>query len=422
MAKPSVQVENLGKKFSISLKSALRYGLTDSLRRSVGLGKDPKLRKGEFWALQGIDFSLMPGDSLGIMGDNGSGKTTLLRILNGSYSPDAGRAVLRGRVGALIAAGAGFSPMLTGRENVFVSGALLGMPTREVRRRFDEIVAFAELDEFIDMPVRNYSSGMAVRLGFAVAVLGTPDVLLVDEVLAVGDLNFQKKCYERINTLKAMGTTIMLVSHSPGAIWSVCDKGLNIHHGISQGIVPVEDACREYDNRNIMERSASSSAPGALSASYGNQSGGTGSVTIDRFEILDADGNTVDVVPFGQPFTIRQHLTVNEERIDEAILRTIIDSEVNKAVAVLDNYEQNGTLLELERGRYVYDMHLDQPNLRPGVYTFSSAVLQRRASVHIFYKFNQGQLAVTHGGDRFLYADFRASFQLRAGVSLRKAV
>ena len=199
MSKQSVIVNDVSKKFGMSLKNALKYGLSDSARRLVGKKSNDFLRSGEFWALEDINFSLDPGDALGILGVNGSGKTTLLRILNGTYRPDKGKVLIRGRIGALIAAGAGFSPMLSGRENIFISGTLLGMHPREIKKKFDEIVEFSELSEFIDMPVRNYSSGMSVRLGFAIAVLGNPDVLLVDEVLAVGDMRFQKKCFERIH-------------------------------------------------------------------------------------------------------------------------------------------------------------------------------------------------------------------------------
>ena len=209
MSKANVVVEGLSKKFGLSLQTALKYGLIDSTRRMLGRPSDHALRAGEFWALRDIDFSLEPGDALGIMGVNGSGKTTLLRILNGTYSPDAGKVTMRGRIGALIAAGAGFSPMLSGRENIYISGALLGMTPAEIRRRFDDIVAFAELGEFLDMPIRNYSSGMNVRLGFAIAVINTPEILLVDEVLAVGDISFQKKCFERIQQLRYQGTTIL---------------------------------------------------------------------------------------------------------------------------------------------------------------------------------------------------------------------
>ena len=420
MAIPRVQVEGLGKKFGLSLRNALKYGLTDSLRRLTGRGKDQTLRPGEFWALRDVSFSLMPGDSLGIMGLNGSGKTTLLRILNGTYSPDAGSATLRGRVGALIAAGAGFSPMLTGRENVFISGALLGMTPAEIRKKFDEIVAFAELEQFIDMPVRNYSSGMSVRLGFAVAVLGSPDILLVDEVLAVGDLNFQKKCFERIQALRHEGTTILLVSHAPGSIWAVCDKGLNLHHGISQGIVPVEDACREYDHRNFQERMRNASANQAkddLPAEYGGLRGGTGDIIIERLECLSLSGQPVTSLAYGQGFCLRLHV-VQRTPLQKIIFRVQLDSEIVKAIAILDSYEAHGTLHAFGPGTYAVDIVIEHPNMRPGVYSFSPSVTMKDCGVHLFYRYDMTSLIVSHPKEMFLYADFRAFMHLSPQFSI----
>ncbi|GAB7081076.1 ABC transporter ATP-binding protein [Megalodesulfovibrio paquesii] len=424
MAKHPVQVERLGKKFGLSLRSALKYGLTDSLRRLSGRGKDETLRPGEFWALKDVDFTLEPGDALGIMGLNGSGKTTLLRILNGTYTPDEGKATLRGRVGALIAAGAGFSPMLSGRENVYISGALLGMTPAEIRKRFDEIVAFAELDEFIDMPVRNYSSGMGVRLGFAVAVLGSPDVLLVDEVLAVGDLNFQKKCFERIDTLKREGTTILLVSHSPGAIWAVCNKGLTLHHGITQGIVPVEDACREYDHRNFQDRLRNS--PGqseeslALPKEYGGLSGGTGDIFITKVQLFDTHGHEVTALGYGQSFTLRLHLRVMNP-LSKVIFRVQVDSEIVKAIAIIDSYEAHGVFYDLAAGESFVDIAINAPNLRPGVYSFCPSISQHGVGVHLFYRYNFCSLQVSHPQEQFLYADFRSFMHLTSTFSMHSA-
>ena len=232
MSEVTIKAEGISKKFGLTLKQSMKYGLKDVMSQFVGISqKTDQLRKGEFWAVRNISFELKRGEALGIMGTNGCGKTTLLRILNGIYMPDSGSVKIIGRVGALIAAGAGFAPMLTGRENVYVNGALLGLKTYEVDNLMDEIIAFSELGEFIDLPSKNYSSGMFIRLGFAIAALSRPDVLLMDEVLAVGDLNFQKKCYELIADLKENGTSVILVSHAPGAIWSVCDKGMFIDQG-----------------------------------------------------------------------------------------------------------------------------------------------------------------------------------------------
>lgn len=415
MAKPTVLVEGVSKKFGLSLKSALKYGLMDSMRRMTGQDTDHNLRPGEFWALQDVNFSLEPGDALGIMGVNGSGKTTLLRILNGTYSPDVGKVTLRGRIGALIAAGAGFSPMLSGRENVYISGTLLGMTPSEIRRKFDEIVAFAELDKFIDMPVRNYSSGMSVRLGFAVAVIGTPQILLVDEVLAVGDIAFQKRCFERIHELKGHGTTILLVSHSPGQVWAVCNKGIVIHRGHTLGISSVEDACRNYEHNNALERLHSEEAKRSLDLSResGASRGGAGTAYITQVEVIDENGDPASVVGYAKSFTLRYHLTVYE-RIEKGIIRVLVDSEIHKALAIIDNYEINDQLIDLPTGTHIFDVCVHSPNLRPGVYSFSAAIIDKNVGVHIFYEQNHATLVVAQPENIFFYADFRASVQLNA--------
>lgn len=415
MSKPSVVVDGVSKKFGLSLKSALKYGLIDSVRRMTGRGADHKLREGEFWALRDVSFSLEPGDALGIMGVNGSGKTTLLRILNGTYNPDVGRVTLRGRIGALIAAGAGFSPMLSGRENIYISGTLLGMTPREIRERFDEIVAFAELGEFIDMPVRNYSSGMSVRLGFAIAVIGTPEILLVDEVLAVGDISFQKKCFERIQELKRIGTTILLVSHSPGSIWAVCNKGIVLHGGLSSGVTSVEDACKTYENNNLLERLKNKQNNNVedIPREYGGLRGGSGTALISHVEVLDAHGNAVQALPYGSSFILRYHLVVRE-RIREGLLRVLVDSEINKAIAVIDNYEIDRKYIDMLEGENIVDVFVSTPNLRPGVYTFSAGIIDKNIGVHIFFEHNHAKLAITQPQDAFFYADYRASVHLSA--------
>jgi lipopolysaccharide transport system ATP-binding protein len=411
-------VEGVSKKFGLSLKSALKYGLIDSGRRLMGRDSDHRLRAGEFWALNNISFSLEPGDALGIMGINGSGKTTLLRILNGTYSPDVGRVTLRGRIGALIAAGAGFSPMLSGRENVYISGTLLGMTPSEIKRKFDEIVAFAELGEFIDMPVRNYSSGMSVRLGFAIAVIGTPEILLVDEVLAVGDISFQKKCFERINELRRLGTTIILVSHAPGQIWAVCNKGLSIHKGHSTGILAVEDACKAYEDNNMRERSNTTQThetEGSLDlpSDYGSSRGGTGAVVIRRLEVLDISGAPIDEQPYGLDFILRCHIYA-KEHIEQGMLRVQVDAEINKAIAIIDSYEIHRRFLSISPGELVVDIVIQKPPLRPGVYSFGSSVIKRDVGVHLFFAHSQATLTITNPIDTFFYADFRSSLQLDA--------
>ena len=191
------------------------YGVKDIGRNMFGLSShSEKLRKNEFWAVDDVTFEIKKGETLGIIGANGSGKTTLLKMLNGIFWPDKGKIFVNGRVGALIQVGAGFHPMLTGRENVYINAAILGMSKKEVDEKFDDIVEFADIGNFLDTPVKFYSSGMFVRLGFAIAVHCEPNILLVDEVLAVGDEGFQNKCFNKIGELKKKETTTILVSHN----------------------------------------------------------------------------------------------------------------------------------------------------------------------------------------------------------------
>jgi lipopolysaccharide transport system ATP-binding protein len=184
-----------------------------------------------FWALRDVNFNVAPGKTVGIMGANGAGKSTLLRLIGGVGRPDEGQIHVHGRIGALLDLGAGFHPDLTGRENIYINGVISGLSRREVSRSFDSIVHFAELEDFIDSPLRVYSSGMQMRLGFSIAVHIEPEVLLIDEVLAVGDISFQQKCIQRIERFKSQGCTILLVSHEPGLIRKHCDEAIWLRAG-----------------------------------------------------------------------------------------------------------------------------------------------------------------------------------------------
>lgn len=226
-----VKVENVSKKFCRDLKRSLWYGVKDIAGEITGRNNPNRdLRPKEFWAVDDVSFELRRGECLGLIGRNGAGKTTLLRMLNGLIKPDKGRIEMRGRVGALIALGAGFNPILTGRENIYVNASVLGLSKKETDGKLEEIIDFAEIDEFIDSPVQTYSSGMQVRLGFAVATALEPDVLLLDEVLAVGDAGFRIKCYNRIAELKR-NTAVVLVSHSMFDVSSVSTLGCVLNRG-----------------------------------------------------------------------------------------------------------------------------------------------------------------------------------------------
>src|SRR5690606_19343134 len=228
-----VKVENLSKKFCKDLKTSLWYGVKDLASGLSGNRNERELRPKEFWAVKDISFELKRGECLGLIGHNGAGKSTLLKILNGLINPDAGKVTIKGRVGALIELGAGFNPILSGRENIYNNGAILGFSRKEIDSKLEEIIAFAELEDFIDMPVQNYSSGMKVRLGFAVAAQMEPDVLIIDEVLAVGDLGFVLKCFKTIDTILPK-TAIIFVSHSMPMVSRICSEIILMENGMAK--------------------------------------------------------------------------------------------------------------------------------------------------------------------------------------------
>ena len=229
----AIQVQGVSKKYCRSLKRTLVYGVRDVARDLFGItpaSSEP--RRDEFWALNDVSFEVKRGECLGLIGANGAGKSTLLKLLNGVILPDRGTIQVHGRVGALLELGAGFHPMLSGRENIHLNGAILGLSKDEIDDKFDAIVDFAELWEFIDSPVKYYSSGMYVRLGFAVAVHAEPEILLIDEALAVGDVLFQAKCFAKLRDFKEKGATIIFVTHSLDLVTSHCSRAILLDKGM----------------------------------------------------------------------------------------------------------------------------------------------------------------------------------------------
>jgi lipopolysaccharide transport system ATP-binding protein len=251
--KPALRAENLSKSYRLGLRSAGQYQtLRENLARAImrpwrrlrrnvarpssngrltAVSGESQIDSGTLWALKDVSFEVQPGEVVGIIGRNGAGKSTLLKILSRVTEPTRGRAALRGRIGSLLEVGTGFHPELTGRENVFLSGAILGMSRREIIRKFDEIVAFAEIEQFLDTPVKRYSSGMYVRLAFAVAAHLEPEILVVDEVLAVGDAEFQKKCLRKMQDASLQGKTVLYVSHNLPALQALCRRGMVLERG-----------------------------------------------------------------------------------------------------------------------------------------------------------------------------------------------
>jgi len=261
MGNPIITAENLGKKYLLTHQrrepyTALRDVIAEkakdlgrNLLRPFTNAPSPVLdpNQEEFWALKDVSFDVYQGDRIGIIGRNGAGKTTLLKILSRITEPTEGRVRIRGRVASLLEVGTGFHPELTGRENIFLNGAILGMSKAEIQKKFDEIVEFSEVEKFIDTPVKRYSSGMYVRLAFAVTAHLEPEILLIDEVLAVGDSKFQKKCLGKMEDVSTReGRTILFVSHNMGAIGRLCDKGMFLDGGLTSGVTGVEEAIRSY--------------------------------------------------------------------------------------------------------------------------------------------------------------------------------
>jgi lipopolysaccharide transport system ATP-binding protein len=262
MPEPVIQVEGIGKVYRIgqaaerypTFREAIVRGLAAPIRRLRGRGH-PSFER--FWALKDISFEVQPGEVVGIIGRNGAGKSTLLKILSRITEPTSGRAVLHGRVGSLLEVGTGFHPELTGRENVYLNGAILGMKRAETRRRFDEIVAFAEVEKFLDTPVKYYSSGMYVRLAFAVAAHLEPEILIVDEVLAVGDIAFQRKCLGKMQQVaQEAGRTVLFVSHNVGSIRALCTRGILLEQGRAVLSGPIDHVVERYLN-SLEERPVS---------------------------------------------------------------------------------------------------------------------------------------------------------------------
>jgi len=431
----AIRAEGLSKKFGLTLRQSMKYGLRDVASRLTGRQSNSgQLREGEFWAVQDVSFELAQGVALGVMGVNGSGKTTLLRILNGVYAPDAGRVALRGRVGSLIAAGAGFAPTLSGRENVFVNGSLLGLSPRQISASMDEIVAFAELGQFIDLPVRNYSSGMQVRLGFAIAALSRPDILLMDEILAVGDMNFQKKCFDHILQLKRQGTSIILVSHSPGAIWSVCDRGIFMDRGKVVLDGSAEDVIRAYEDQNARNALESgrqfdqaqaahgvADGPGPLKAEYGHAIGGTGDAICTGVRLFgEMDGAPKEVFSFGEPIRIEADIEVKSPQ-ENLLIRFTIDAEHYRFIATLDSYEQGLILAFVPEGSYRLRARLPQQNFRPGAYGLNVSISRKSVGVHLFYWHGAARYQIKHPKHRFFYSDSNAVMHLECEFEFDEA-
>jgi lipopolysaccharide transport system ATP-binding protein len=360
MNEAAVVFDNVSKKFRRGERhDSLRDAITAAVKRpfTARRAKDA-LGDQEFWALRDVSFQVQPGEALGVIGPNGAGKSTVLKLLTKILRPNIGRAWTRGRVGALIEIAAGFHPDLTGRENLFLQGAILGMSRAEIARKMDTVIEFSGIRDFIDTPVKRYSSGMNARLGFAIAAHVDPDVLLIDEVLAVGDFTFQQKCYDRLVEFRRAGAAIVFVSHNMQAIVSLCDRALLLRPGKSPIIGSVGDVAAAYASPNgqavdprIDAEDVSLSARGSFAPISSAVAPGT-AMTLDAslrinaplprarigFEIVRSDGLVmfngspmidgkppIDLEP-GMTLAVRTHFTANVLRGTYRIVLHINDS------------------------------------------------------------------------------------------------
>ncbi|MBW2009249.1 MAG: ABC transporter ATP-binding protein [Deltaproteobacteria bacterium] len=336
-----IKVENLSKRY--------RLGET---HRGAHSFEDP----GSIWALKDVSFEVRRGEVLGVIGKNGAGKSTLLKILSRITTPTAGSAWIEGRVGSLLEVGTGFHPELTGRENIYLNGAILGMKRHEIRRKFDEIVAFAEIEKFLDTPVKRYSSGMYVRLAFAVAAHLEPEILLVDEVLAVGDAAFQQKCLGRIGTSSNSGKTTLLVSHNMSAINRLCQRCLWIENGSILKHGNPAEIVRDYLSRQVIRKPV---VEFPLDESKKAQ--------ITRLEILDHKGTPTDKIFIQHPFTIRIHYRLYSRVIR---YRVGVKIQLNDGLDVLvsTTSDVKGDLLSNGEGTYSAELSVPGNLIAQGSY------------------------------------------------------
>jgi lipopolysaccharide transport system ATP-binding protein len=302
----AIQFDGVSKKFILHHERARSFQ-----ELAVGLFRRNNRSREEFWALRDVSFAVEQGETVGIIGPNGAGKSTMLKLAARVIEPTSGRIAVRGRIGALLELGAGFHPDLTGRENIYLNGSILGLSRAEIRRRLDDIIGFAELERFIDIPVKHYSSGMFVRLGFSVAIHTDPEILLVDEVLAVGDQAFQRKCLERIDDLRRQGVTVLFVSHSADVVRTLCDRAIWLH----EGRVVADDAA-EAVVRRYLEHSWGRQTvvqPGGDERRWG-----TGRIRIIRVRLLDGKGRERQQFRTGEPLVVEMHYRA-EERVERPV-------------------------------------------------------------------------------------------------------
>ena len=352
----SIVAEHVGKKFLRRRSSShtLKSTVLETLRIRTG-------SRDEFWALRDISFTVDTGETLGIIGANGAGKSTLLALLAGTKVPTNGRLTTHGTISSLLELGAGFHPELTGRENVYLAGAVMGIPRARMKERFSSIIEFAGLHDFIDQPVKHYSSGMYVRLGFAVAVEVDPDILLIDEVLSVGDASFQRKCIERMEAFRKCGKTMLIISHDLPTIQSVSDRILLLEEGKLLGIGAPSEVVDRYESLTRRKN-----------AKTVEREWGTGEVKITGVEFLDEAGRSTDKFQWGKSLTARISYDA-QHRIENPVFGFALASEAGLHIYGNNTQIERCVLSEIN-GKGSISLTIDPISMGAGTYLFSFSV------------------------------------------------
>src|SRR5688572_24731317 len=408
--KPIIRVEGLSKLYYLggsgAAYSTLRETVMEVARKPLRYIRGNNNSQA-LWALKEVSFDVMPGDVVGIIGRNGAGKSTLLKVLSRIVEPTEGRVELYGRVASLLEVGTGFHPELTGRENIYLNGSILGMTRREIETKFDEIVAFAEVEKFIDTPVKRYSSGMYVRLAFAVAGHLEPEILVVDEVLAVGDAAFQKKCLGKMRDVASMGRTVIFVSHNMAAVSSLCTKAMVLWQGkVEYPLGSVEAAVQQYLSQvhkitkmKLAERTDRQ---------------GDGRVRITDFATFDAQGNELEYLATGQEVDFRIYYSSDESNVQNVSVAIGITSNSGAFVSMLSNQVAGDTFESIARDGY-FTCKIKKLPLMPGNYTAGLIV---RSNEVILDWIQQAVTIVVEPGD--FYGTGRMPPPTHSGVLLEQ--
>ena len=359
----SIQVRNLGKAYK-------RYPSRWS-RLIEWMTPFSKPRHQLNWVLKNVNFEIKAGESIGIIGTNGAGKSTLLKMISGTSEPNSGEIIITGRVAALLELGMGFHPDFTGRQNVFMAGQLLGYGVDEISKLMSKIEAFAEIGEYIDQPVRFYSSGMQMRLAFSVATAHRPDILIVDEALSVGDAYFQHKCFDRIREFREQGTTLLIVSHDKMAIQSICDRAILLNGG-GVALEGKPEEVMDYYNALIADRENQTVRQEALSSGKVQTISGSGECQIESISLL-VDGKESDVIQVGQPVQIKAKVRCNSD-VRSLVFGYMIKDRVGQSVYGTNTHHLGKEILDLKAGETIEIVLNFTANLGPGTYSLAAAL------------------------------------------------